>query len=86
MPKKRQKNLVKIMKFLVCTYLSEICAQSRLNSARTRVHVSVTLRTFVNKTKVISADLLDFAFDLDFYFEDIFRFGNISVLVTFHFR
>ena len=25
------------------------------------------------------------AFDLDFYFEDIFRFGNISVLVTFQF-
>ena len=25
------------------------------------------------KTKVISADLLDLAFDLDFYFDDIFR-------------
>ena len=34
-----------------------------------------------NKTKVISADLLDFDFD----FEDIIMFGNISVLVTFHF-
>ena len=32
-----------------------------------------------NKTKVISADLLD----LDFDFEDIIMFGNISVLVTF---
>ena len=39
-----------------------------------------------NKTKVIRADLLDFTFDLDFYFEDSFRFGNISVLVTFLFR
>ena len=39
-----------------------------------------------NKTKVISANLMDFAFDLDFYFEDIFRFGNILVLVTFQFR
>ena len=38
-----------------------------------------------NKTKVIRADLLDFAFDLDFNFEDIIRFGNISVLVTFQF-
>ena len=34
-----------------------------------------------NKTKVISADLLD----LDFYFVDIIMFGNISVLVTFKF-
>ena len=34
-----------------------------------------------NKTKVISADLLD----LDFDFEDIIMFGNISVLVTFQF-
>ena len=41
--------------------------------------------SLTNKTKVIRADLLDFAFDLDFYFEDIFRFGNISVLVTFQF-
>ena len=39
----------------------------------------------VNKTKVIRANLLDLAFALDFYFEDIFRFGNISVLVTFQF-
>ena len=43
------------------------------------------LETIVNKNKVIRADLLDFAFDLDFYFEDIFRFGNISVLVTLQF-
>ena len=36
----------------------------------------------MNKTKVISADLLD----LDFDFEDIIiMFGNISVLVTFQF-
>ena len=34
-----------------------------------------------NKTKVISADLLD----LDFDFKDIIMFGNISVLVTFQF-
>ena len=34
-----------------------------------------------NKTKVISANLLDF--DLDF--EDIIRFGHISILVTFQF-
>ena len=32
-----------------------------------------------NKTRVISANLLDF----DFHFEDIIMFGNISVLVTF---
>ena len=31
-----------------------------------------------NKTKVISADLLDFAFDLDFYFEDIFKESALS--------
>ena len=37
------------------------------------------------KAKVIRADLLDFAFALDFNFEDIFRFGKISVLVTFQF-
>ena len=34
-----------------------------------------------NKTKVISANLLDSDFD----FEDIIMFGNISVLVTFQF-
>ena len=33
------------------------------------------------KTKVISANLLDFGFD----FEDIIMFGNISVLVKFQF-
>ena len=38
-----------------------------------------------NKTKVIRANLLEFAFDLDFNFEDIFRFGNISVLLSFQF-
>ena len=32
-----------------------------------------------NKTKVISADLLEFDFDLDFNFYDIFRFCDISV-------
>ena len=36
---------------------------------------------YKNKTKVISADLLD----LDFDFKDIIMFGNISVLVTFQF-
>ena len=36
-----------------------------------------------NKTRVISADLLDFDFDFDF--EDIVMLGNISVLVTFQF-
>ena len=34
-----------------------------------------------NKTKVISADLLD----LDLDFEDIIMFGNILVLVTLQF-
>jgi hypothetical protein len=34
-----------------------------------------------NKTKVIRADLRDFYF----YFNDIFKFGKISVLVTFQF-
>ena len=43
------------------------------------------LTQILNKTKVIRADLLDFTFDLDLYFEDIFRIGNISVLVTFQF-
>ena len=37
------------------------------------------IRKNVNKTKVISANLLDFDFD------DIIMFGNISVLVTFQF-
>ena len=37
--------------------------------------------SIVNKTKVVSADLLGFDFD----FEDIFMFGNISVLLTFQY-
>ena len=41
------------------------------------------LETIGNKNKVIRANLLDFAFDLDFYFEDIFRFSNILVMMTF---
>ena len=43
--------------------------------------VELSLKHILDKTKVISADLLDF--DLDF--EDIIMFGNISVLVTFQF-
>ena len=43
------------------------------------------MNKYINKTKVIRANLLDFAFDLDFYFDDIIRLGNISVLVTFQF-
>ena len=39
----------------------------------------LTCDSKLNKTKVISADLLGFDFD----FEDIFMFGNISVLLTF---
>ena len=35
-----------------------------------------------NKTKVISADLLDFDFDLELDFQDNFIFFDISVLVT----
>ena len=35
-----------------------------------------------NKTRVISANLLDFDFD----FEDIVMLGNISVLETFQFK
>ena len=35
-----------------------------------------------NKTRAISADLLDFYF----YFEDIVMLGNISVLVKFQFK
>ena len=38
-----------------------------------------------NKTKVFRADLLDLDLDLDLDFEDIIRFGNISVLITFQF-
>ena len=38
-----------------------------------------------NKTKVIRANLLDFDFNLDSDFEDIFRFCDISVLVKFKF-
>ena len=38
-----------------------------------------------NKTKMIKADLLGFALDFDFYFEEIFGFSNISVLITFQF-
>ena len=37
-----------------------------------------------NKTRVISADLLDFDFHFDF--EDIVMLGNISVLETFQFK
>ena len=44
----------------------------------------------LNFLEVMRADLLesklDFAFDLDFHFEDIFKFDNVSVLVTFHFQ
>ena len=36
-----------------------------------------------NKTKVIRANLSYFDFDLDF--EDIIRFGNISVFITIQF-
>ena len=43
--------------------------------------ISNNVKIIQNKTKVISADLLDFDFD----FEDIIMFGNISVLVTFQF-
>ena len=38
--------------------------------------------SIINKTKVIRADLLDFAIDLDLYFEG---FGNFLVVVTFQF-
>ena len=52
----------------------------------TRVRLTINSPlTNMNKTKVVRADLLD----LDFDFEDIFRFGNISgeisVFVTFQF-
>ena len=41
-----------------------------------------SLQTYIrNKTKVISADLLDFDFDC----QNIIMLGNISVLVTFQF-
>ena len=42
----------------------------------------VLLGALMNKTKVISADLLDF----DFEFEEIFMFGNISILLTFPYK
>ena len=45
------------------------------------VRVLLPLENIINKTKVISADLLEFDFD----FEDIIMLGNISVLVTFQF-
>ena len=51
---------------------------------RKRLHEKSLTRE-ENNTKVIRANLLDFAFALDFYFEDIFKFDNISVLVTFQF-
>ena len=38
-----------------------------------------------NKTKVISADLLDFSFNSDLDFYDIFIFCDIPVLVAFQF-
>ena len=46
-----------------------------------RPGANMMIKSSYNKTKVISADLLD----LDFDFEDIIMFGNISVLVTFQF-
>ena len=39
----------------------------------------------MNKTKLIKANLMDLDLDLDLDFEDILRFCDISVLVTFHF-
>ena len=45
----------------------------------TNLYGAYTVKVKPNKTKVISADLLDFNFDL----EDIFRFCDISVLVAF---
>ena len=39
----------------------------------------------LNKTKVISADLLNFDFDLDLDSWDIFKFCDISDLVAFQF-
>ena len=38
-------------------------------------------RNIINKTKVIRVNLID----LDFDFEDIFRFCKISVMVTYQF-
>ena len=40
-------------------------------------------KIYLNKTKVIRADLLDLNLDLDFDFEEIFRFCDISVFATF---
>ena len=41
---KKSENRAKIMKFPVCTYQSEIFAQSQLNFGQTHVRVSVTFR------------------------------------------
>ena len=48
-------------------------------------HCCFSLIDYLNKTKVIRADLLDFDFDLDLDFEEIIRFCEILGLVTFHF-
>ena len=48
---------------------------------KSALQVNLCLLLYDNKTKVISADLLD----LDFDFEDIIMFGNISVLLTFQY-
>ena len=38
-----------------------------------------------NKAKAIRTDILDLDFNLDLDFDEIFWFGDISVLVTFQF-
>ena len=43
------------------------------------------LKSNYNKTNVIRADLMAFDLDLNFDFEDIFRFCDILVFITFPF-
>ena len=56
-------------------------ATYRLNLTRSQYSEKLRLNNIYNKTGVIRADILDLNFD----FEDIIRFGNISVFGTCQF-
>ena len=55
-----------------------------LDSLILGIHMSAS-KIKNNNNKVTRADLLDLDFDSDFNFVDVFRFCDVSVLVTFQF-
>ena len=50
-----------------------------MNDWNKEIFIEEKIKIKENKTKVISADLLEFNFDLDLNLYDIFRFCDISV-------